>query len=650
MSEHNKKRRLCHNRIITSVMTLFFLLTVNWGYSQTPGVAIKWNKEVGCQTYSQEEDPRDPKDPIFLEDIADGTCIKVCERSLVTYTLINLPAGSTTTWTATGGTIASPTNTTCNVTWNAAGNGSISFNVITPTGILTKTICIEKIVIPKAEFSITAQGVSGSSNLFAACVNQTVYFTNGSQDLNGSALVSYLWDFGDGTTSSAFEPTHVYTNPKTYTVILTVTNACNCSVSIKKDIIIKGTGFEIICPSVVCEGEKATYSLPFDGREICRDNYVWSVIGGQILSQANGSVEVLWDHVPASGFGYLTFDPSLCRLSCLTPTTIKIPIIKSKGTITGDNTICYKSQARYELPQWPTTDIKWEIIGNQAGNLAEIILTDQRNEVIVKPFIEGTLTLRANYMNTLLHCGGSAEFKITVTKPFNFSGQTVVCQSNSSTFTTDEGNATNWILTNSSGVTVSSQTNTSSFTYNYPSTGSFTLTAGNASACPSQQKNITVVPLPATPTGITGEILICPDAPYVYSVDNPDPNSIYIWEVPIGSNFLGSNTGTQVSIQFGAVAPYTVKVYRKSINPAVCRSLPFTLAVNKKQIAAEISAANATVCANAYAPYTANKMGSNIPYTEGDIYTWSVSPANLGSISTGQGTNSVNVLWNNVPL
>lgn len=36
--------------------------------------------------------------------------------------------------------------------------------------------------------------------------------------------ISYLWDFGDGTGGTGITPTHVYTQPGTYTVILTATN------------------------------------------------------------------------------------------------------------------------------------------------------------------------------------------------------------------------------------------------------------------------------------------------------------------------------------------------------------------------------------------------------------------------------------------
>ena len=51
-----------------------------------------------------------------------------------------------------------------------------------------------------------------------------VSFT-GSNSTDDEAVVSYLWDFGDGNGSSQADPTHNYINPGNYTATLTVTDA-----------------------------------------------------------------------------------------------------------------------------------------------------------------------------------------------------------------------------------------------------------------------------------------------------------------------------------------------------------------------------------------------------------------------------------------
>ncbi|HTO37535.1 MAG TPA: gliding motility-associated C-terminal domain-containing protein [Brumimicrobium sp.] len=55
------------------------------------------------------------------------------------------------------------------------------------------------------------------------CLPDSVKFINNSQ--NGSL---YHWDFGDGQTSNAFEPTHFYPNTGTYEVMLVVTDIEGC--------------------------------------------------------------------------------------------------------------------------------------------------------------------------------------------------------------------------------------------------------------------------------------------------------------------------------------------------------------------------------------------------------------------------------------
>jgi len=50
---------------------------------------------------------------------------------------------------------------------------------------------------------------------------QTVSFDN----ITKGDAVSYLWDFGDGATSTAKEPSHTYAVADTYSVKLTATNA-----------------------------------------------------------------------------------------------------------------------------------------------------------------------------------------------------------------------------------------------------------------------------------------------------------------------------------------------------------------------------------------------------------------------------------------
>ena len=58
----------------------------------------------------------------------------------------------------------------------------------------------------------------------------------------GTAPLTYAWDFGDGTTSSDQNPSHTYTREGKYTITLTVTNAFGTDSITRKDLIMAGSG------------------------------------------------------------------------------------------------------------------------------------------------------------------------------------------------------------------------------------------------------------------------------------------------------------------------------------------------------------------------------------------------------------------------
>jgi parallel beta-helix repeat protein len=65
--------------------------------------------------------------------------------------------------------------------------------------------------------------------------DNTVQFTDNSVDNDGT-IVSWLWNFGDGTTSTSQNPTHRYSDAGAYTVTLTVTDNGGATGSVSKGI------------------------------------------------------------------------------------------------------------------------------------------------------------------------------------------------------------------------------------------------------------------------------------------------------------------------------------------------------------------------------------------------------------------------------
>ena len=75
------------------------------------------------------------------------------------------------------------------------------------------------------------------------CYKTAFVFTDTSKSLTVTPLTSWLWEFGDGSTqrtTSSSVVTHIYTNPGSYTVRLTVTDASGCSSSFSQTINARG--------------------------------------------------------------------------------------------------------------------------------------------------------------------------------------------------------------------------------------------------------------------------------------------------------------------------------------------------------------------------------------------------------------------------
>ncbi|MDL1876938.1 PKD domain-containing protein, partial [Cytophagia bacterium CHB2] len=56
-------------------------------------------------------------------------------------------------------------------------------------------------------------------------------------DISGGSPTSWLWEFGDDSTSTKQKPTHVYNKPGEYAVKLTVTNGCGAKTLVKESYI-----------------------------------------------------------------------------------------------------------------------------------------------------------------------------------------------------------------------------------------------------------------------------------------------------------------------------------------------------------------------------------------------------------------------------
>jgi PKD repeat protein len=151
---------------------------------------------------------------VFLNVLQPATAVfnhpsPIATGMSVTFTNQSIGVNLSYLWDLGDGT----TSTTVNPThsYSQAMSYTVTLTATNNLGIDVATSVIEVMDVATAVFSHTSPIATGTPLTFT---NQSI----------GTDL-SYLWDFGDGTTSSDLTPTHVFTQAGAYTVTLTAQNA-----------------------------------------------------------------------------------------------------------------------------------------------------------------------------------------------------------------------------------------------------------------------------------------------------------------------------------------------------------------------------------------------------------------------------------------
>ncbi len=139
--------------------------------------------------------PTVPADPTFQDGNGDGTTTGIGDRATAAFTC--------------------------------------TFTLITPiiSDIVGQTVPVSaSAVFPVKNGQFATGGTSGPAANFIASPTTTTIGTNiGFTDLSTGSPTTWLWDFGDGATSTDQHPIHPYAALGTYTVTLSVTSASGSS-------------------------------------------------------------------------------------------------------------------------------------------------------------------------------------------------------------------------------------------------------------------------------------------------------------------------------------------------------------------------------------------------------------------------------------
>ena len=227
----------------------------------------------------------------------------------------------------------------------------------------------------------------------------TARFEDASTFITGSNITSWMWDFGDGGTSTMQDPDHTYLLPGSYDVVLVVSNG-TCTDTFEKEVVIPMTSIPIInIPPDACVGEEVIFNHTNPSGIVAWD---WNFGDGSSNGDDNPS------HAYTMGGTYsvtlVVTDETGCTGSA--STSILIHPAPSPDTISysPDLVLCDGEDLILSAPNgimfsWNTGDMVQDITVNTSGTYAVTIFDangcvyiPDSVEVTVLPPIDSTIT------------------------------------------------------------------------------------------------------------------------------------------------------------------------------------------------------------------------------------------------------------------
>lgn len=185
---------------------------------------------------------------VYHEPVAGWTANDACINTSVAFTNTTTLGVGTLSYSwdfgdGNGSTDINPTHT-----YDTAGIMTITLAVVTDNGC-TDTFSNTIVIYPKpvADFSAGA-----------ACFGFATDFTNLTTIAFGTS--TYSWDFGDGVTDTATNPSHTYVSLGIYTVTLTATSNAGCTDSYSATVQVNPNPSANFSATTVCQGDVTEFT------------------------------------------------------------------------------------------------------------------------------------------------------------------------------------------------------------------------------------------------------------------------------------------------------------------------------------------------------------------------------------------------------
>ncbi len=187
---------------------------------------------------------------VFAVPNANFTLANVCQSDTAHFVdASTITLGNITGWNWDFGDLNYSTNQDENHHYAQDGTYTVQ-HIATSDNGCKDTIEQDIIIYPMPQVAFSMQN---------ACLEQTIPFTDNSIINSPGVLNQWAWDFGDNTSPVSLQnPLHLYQNPDTYTVTLTVTSTDNCTSDFQQDVTVYPLPLVSFTASEVCENQPPT--------------------------------------------------------------------------------------------------------------------------------------------------------------------------------------------------------------------------------------------------------------------------------------------------------------------------------------------------------------------------------------------------------
>ncbi len=572
------------------------------------------------------------------------------------YLCLNTPGHVYTTqsgksgyiWTVTGGTVSAGGGTadaTCTITWTATGTQSVSVLYTDPG---TQCTALAPTVLNVTVNPLPAPSFLAGATVACQGIPENVYSTQTGQ-------TNYVWNISGGTItggggSSSSSATVTWTTAGTQTANINYSDPLtNCTAPAPTSLNVTVNPFPT--PSFLSGETQVCAGVPgkLYSTQPGKSGYTWTITGGSVTSgggPGDATMTVTWT-TPGLQSASVSYSDPVTLCPALAPAVLNVYVnpLPAPSFILGETQVCTGIPGKIYTTQPGRINYAWTVTGGTitgGGGTANSTATVTWTTV-------GTQSISVNYTDPATLCTAQAATVLPVTvnplpTPSFISGPVLACAGNPGQVYTTQGGMTGYIWNITGGsITGGGGTGSSTATVTWTSPGAQTISvnysfpATQCTAAAPIVLPVQVVPLPVA--SVTGPSIICLNTPQGSYLTQGSMNG-YSWTItpPASGTILSGGTTNNVLIQWLLPGTHTVKASYSDANGC-------TVATPAQQTVIVTAIPNSAISTPPGVVCSTRAYSYQTPPDVACTFTWSVIPGSSGNITSGQGTNSININW-----